>query len=389
MNASSVAVPPALVGRRAVLLCDLAALRQNYRTVAARLAAVGATPICVVKADAYGHGAAPVTAALRAEGATRFAVATLPEALAILPYLAGGEVLVLGYTPPEDAPLAAAAGVTLTVPDAAYAKALSQTLKGPPLRVAVKLNSGMNRTGFPLLPEAFERTLRAVADVAASARLRLTDLYSHLADADAGLTPSVRRQVARVRAARLALLRRGIAPRAHLSATAGVAYGGAFGLPFARVGLALYGYAPGGAPLSPLVPVSRLMARLAQVYPLPRGEAVGYGGTYRTARRETVGILTLGYADGLPRAAEGACLSVGGHPCPLIGRISMDAAAVLLTGVPRHALTHATVFGETAEQLYALSEAAGTIPYELLARLGQRIDRKYLYADDDGYPHSE
>ena len=120
----------------------------------------------------------------------------------------------------------------------------------------------------------------------------------------------------------------------------------------------------------------------------PAGEAVGYGGIFRTKRRETVGILALGYADGLPRAATGGTVRVAGVDCPLIGRVSMDAAAVLLTGVPRRKATLATVFGDSAEALPRLAEAAGTIPYEILARLGPRIDRKYVYADDIGNSHS-
>ncbi len=388
MNEHSGAPLP-LFGRRAALLCNLSALVSNYRAVQGRLREVGALPICVVKANAYGHGAAAVATALAAAGADRFAVADLGEALSLAPLLAGREILVLGYTPPEAAPLAAEAGITLTVADAACAKAFSQTLGGRRLRVAVKLNSGMNRAGFSLLPCDFDDTCRRVAAIAADGRLCLTDVYSHLADADEGLTPSVRRQAGRFRAALMALSRLGVAPRAHLSATAGIAAGGAFGLPYARVGLALYGYGPQGADLPPLLPVSRLVARIFQVYSLPGGEAVGYGGTYRTKKRETVGMLTLGYADGLPRAATGASVRVAGVPCPLIGRVSMDAAAVLLTGIRRRDATHATVFGEVAEDLPRLAEVAGTIPYEILARLGPRIDRKYFYADDNGNSHSE
>lgn len=373
---------------RAALLCDLAALTNNYRAMAAHLAAHGATPICVVKANAYGHGAAAVATALRAAGASRFAVAELREALDLSPLLSGAELLVLGYTPPEQAPLAAEAGITLTVADAAQAKAFSQSLGGRRLRVAVKLNSGMNRAGLSLLSADFEATVRRVAAIAADPHFLLTDVYSHLADADAGLVPSVRRQAARFRAALTALARLGVAPRAHLSATAGIAAGGTFGLPYARVGLALYGYGPEGAALPPLSPVARLFSRISQVYSLPAGEAVGYGGIFRTKRRETVGILALGYADGLPRAATGGTVRVAGVDCPLIGRVSMDAAAVLLTGVPLRKATLATVFGDSAEALPRLAEAAGTIPYEILARLGPRIDRKYFYADDIGNSHS-
>ena len=112
---------------------------------------------------------------------------------------------------------------------------------------------------------------------------------------------------------------------------------------------------------------------------------MGYGGIYCTRRRETLGLLSLGYADGLPRAAAegGGRVTVGGKRLPLVGRVSMDSAQVLLTGLSRRLATHATVFGDTPTSLYELADAAGTIPYEILARLGPRIDRKYLYADND------
>ncbi len=374
-----------LGGRRAVLLSDLSALVSNYEAMRRALAAVGAAPIAVVKADAYGHGAAAVAAALYAVGARRFAVATLAEALALRPALPGAELLVLGPTLPEEAPEAARCGITLSVSSAAYAKTVSRLMKGGSLAVHIKLNSGMNRQGFSLLPEDYEATVAAITAIHASPSFHITGIYSHLGTADEGMVFETRRAVARFRTALRTLGRLGITAPGHLAATAGIALGGAFGLPLARLGLALYGYAPRGLTLPPLRPVARLMARLTELRSLPAGEGIGYGATFRTRRRETVGLLTLGYADGLPRAAApgGATVTVAGRRVPLIGRVSMDSASVLLTGIPRHLATHATLFGDTADSLYALADAAGTIPYEILARLGPRIDRKYIYADND------
>ncbi len=377
--------PPELDGRRAVLLSDLEALVFNYRSMTSLLAALGASPIAVVKANAYGHGALPVAGALYAAGARRFAVATFEEALALYPRLPSAEILVLGWTPPEAAREAAHAGIALTVSSAAAAKAFSRSLRGERLSIHIKLNSGMNRAGFSLLPEDYEATLAAITAISTSPSLRIAGLYSHLAEADGGMTPPTARAVSRFRAAVIALTRCGVKAPAHLSATAGVALGGAFGFPLARLGLSLYGYAPRGLSLPPLRPVGRLLSRITEVRSLPAGERVGYGGIFRTHRRETVGLLALGYADGLPRAAAegGGRVTVAGRSVPLVGRVSMDTASLLLSGIPRRLATYATVFGDTPTSLYTLADAAGTIPYEILARLGPRIDRKYIYADDN------
>ena len=246
----------------------------------------------------------------------------------------------------------------------------------------------MNRTGLPLHAEGFDNSIAAVAEIVGMAGLIPTGIFSHLATADEEGCPLTSRQIARFRAARMALARRGIRLPAHLAASAAVLTGQARGLAFARLGLALYGYPPAGSGAG-LLPIARLEADLAQVYALPRGEAIGYGGRFVTSRREVIGILPIGYADGLPRAAEGGRVRVAGRLCPLVGRVSMDAAAVLLTGIPRRELGVATIFGEEAGDLPSLAAAAHTIPYELLARLGARIDRKYSYGTTSGTHHIE
>ncbi|MBO7292825.1 MAG: alanine racemase, partial [Clostridia bacterium] len=231
-------------------------------------------------------------------------------------------------------------------------------------------------------------TLRAVLAIAADPRLRPVGVFSHLASADCPGDAATALAVSRFRAAVRALSRRGLTLPAHLAASAAVLGDVGAGLPLARLGLALYGYPPTGAPAG-LLPVARLVTDIASVFSVARGEAVGYGGGFRAARREVIGILPIGYADGLLRSAEGGLVCVAGRLCPLVGRISMDAAAVLLTGIPRRAATAATVFGADPADLYRLAEAAGTIPYELLAGLGARIDRKYSYGKDPGTCHTE
>ena len=378
---------PAAVAGRVRLCCDLSRLIRNYRLLSARLLREGTEPIAVLKANAYGHGAARLGAALAAEGARRFAVSSVEEGLALREALPVGEILVLGYTPPAAAPYAAEAGLTLTVHDLAYAKTVSRLLRGQPLSIHIKLNSGMNRMGFPLTADRFDETVERVAAITALAPLVPRGIFSHLATADAE-GALLTRQLGRFRAALIALGRRGIRLPAHLAASAAVLSGRARGLPLARLGLSLYGYAPTGEEHG-LLPIARLECDVAQITHLPPGEAIGYGGSYVTDRRETVGLLPIGYADGLPRTLTGASVRIAGQRCPIVGRVSMDAATVLLRGVPRGAAHTATLFGEESEDLFRLAEAAGTIPYELLARLGTRIDRKYYYGEANRTDHTE
>ena len=371
------------ITRRSVLFCDMQALCRNLSAIRACLPPGSPMPICVLKADAYGHGAAPIASALYAAGVRRFAVSEIDEALSLSPLLPGAEILVLGYTPPSAAPYAAEAGIALTVADEEGAKAFSHSLHGRRLFVHIKLNSGMNRAGLPLLPQNLDETVDAVCRIAALPGLCPRGIYSHLATADEGYVMATARQMARFRAACSALAGRGLTLPQHIAASAGIALGG-FGTALCRTGLALFGYSPSPLATIPgLCPVARLETALSQIYCLPPGEGVGYGATYRTREKEWIGVLSLGYADGLPRAATGARVLVGGCRVPLIGRISMDAATVRLP--PALAATHprtATVFGDREDDLLELAGTAGTIPYEILARLGQRIDRKYIYDGD-------
>lgn len=369
---------------RACLTVDLSRLVANYRYLAARLAREGTEPIAVVKANAYGHGDVAVAAALYGAGCRRFAVATLAEALSLRAALPPCEILTLGYTPPECARTAAEGGITLTVGELSYAKTISRLLGARELSVHIKLNSGMNRTGLRLAPESFDRSMAAVCEILRLPSLRVRGIYSHLACADIPASCENTRAIRSFFAARTALSRAGIALPMHLSASAAVLSGALPPLPLARLGLSLYGYDPMEKDKY-LLPIARLSSPIVQIYPIARGEYVGYGAAYRAARREVVGILPIGYADGLFRAsANGGAVWVGEHRAPFIGRISMDSAAISLRGILRADCKEAVIFGKTPADLPLLARAAGTITYELLAGLGQRIDRKYEYGNAIG-----
>ena len=379
---------------RAVLTVDLAVLQENYRLLLSVLREKGdpsARLTAVLKADAYGHGAAACAAALYAAGARSFAVSSLGEAEELRPFAPGAEILILGYVPPEDAAEVSLSGFSLSVPSLSYAAELSRAVGGRPLSVDIKLNTGMNRTGFSLTGESLSATLSEIRALASLPGLRVHGIYSHFATADDGQDSLYAEQLLRFRTALSLLEKRGIRAPAHIGASASLFRDGGGGFPLCRAGLSLFGYpaTPADVPLPGLAPVAVLEASLIQSFPLPPGERVGYGGLFSSEKPERVGILALGYADGLPRSATGACVFAGDRPLPLIGRVSMDSAACLLTSLPEGIrLPALRIFGKTPEELFALSAHCGTIPYELLARLGKRIYRKYVYGTNSERPLS-
>lgn len=373
------------MNRRATLSVDLSALSENYRRLLAYLKRKNPAlkeVICVIKANAYGQGALPIATALKGAGATRFAVSDLSEALALLPVCRGHELLVLGYTPPEEAPLAARHGIVLSVHSFLYAKALEKHLNKKKLDIHIKLNSGMNRAGFSLAPADLATSVRQILFLRGSPCLRPVGIYSHLATADEqdGLC---RLQKHRFKEALTALSLAGMAPPAHLGASAEGLFTGGVPYPLCRLGLSLFGYAPIPLPKDiRLTPISTLSATLSQTYLLHKGERVGYGGGFVSEKEEKIGILQLGYADGLPRAAEGAFVYYRKTPLALVGRVSMDSASVLLSGAPPiPPFARLRLFGKDPEEMLALCRHLHTIPYELLAGLGNRIGRKYHYGN--------
>jgi len=318
---------------RSELAIDLGALRRNAQTLLRALD--GAELWAVVKANAYGHGAVDCARAVLEAGASRLCVATVPEALELRDAFPDARILVLGPAG-ESVGQARDARLALTVPG-------EQIPEG--VEVHVKLDTGMGRWGL--------------SELAAGARA-VAGVMTHLATADSDLD-FARLQLERFRAATDSLpqLTRHAAnsaatlrlPESHFDAV--------------RCGIALYGISPfGGDPAGDgLEPVLSWTTELAQVKLLRAGESTGYGRRFVAHRDTWVGILPVGYADGLRRSLTGTSVLVAGEPRPVIGAISMDAAAVLLDrALP--AGTTVTIVGN-GQTLEAHAEVAGTIAYEL------------------------
>ena len=365
-------------GGRAWKELDLDALRHNARTLRSALSP-GCTLMAVVKADGYGHGAVPVARCLRRDGVRAFGVACLAEGIALRKAGVLGTILILGYTPPREVPLLRRWHLTQTVADEAHGRALAA--QGGPVRVHLALDTGMHRLGLP----AGDRS--AIARMYRLKNLRIDGVFSHLCVSD-----SLKKEDMDATLEQLTLFydtldwmrTQNLSPgRVHIQASYGV-----LNLPpqpctWARAGIALYGVYSSLSPVQrrlDLKPVLSLRARVASVRPLRPGERAGYGLAFQARQETRLAVVTIGYADGLPRQLpqQGGRVLIRGAFCPMAGRMCMDQLLVDVTALPDvQAGDVVTLIGrDGARELRAeeLAARCGTITNELLSRLGRRLE---------------
>ncbi len=356
---------------------DLGALARNLGALRAR--AGERRVIAVVKADAYGHGAVAVARALARAGCDAFGVATLEEALALREAGVALPILLLEGTHADaeaDLVVEHRLGVALSRAEPIAALEAAAERAGRALSVHLKFDTGMSRLGFP--PAEIDAVLDRVA---ASRRLVLEGVMSHLAEADVPEAPATAEQrrrfaelIARVRA-------RGFAPPwIHLDNSPGVWHGPTPGTTAIRPGLSLYGPDPTHEGGRALEPVMSLLTRVLALREVPAGTRVGYGGAHVTGGPARLATLPLGYADGLPRAAGGRFRAgLAGTRVPLVGRVSMDLATLDVSEAKRCSVgDEVLVFGRRGGlsiPVEELARASDTIAYEVLVRVGARVPR--------------
>ena len=357
------------------LTVDLEALAANWHGLQAAAARAGcAESGAVVKANAYGLGLDPVARTLAAIGCRRFFVATLDEGMALREVFAGDTAATVhvlsGPTDPASASTMASAGLIPTLNDA------HQLALWEPHRrhaAAIHIDTGMNRLGFP-----FESL-----DPAAFQGFEIGLAMSHLACADTPDHPL--NAIQRTRCERIARMFPSTPTSFANSAAActGVLAAASHGRDVARLGIGLYGGNPLTGQPSPAAPVATLDAPVLSMRRAGKGETIGYGATHTVAESTTLAVIGAGYADGIPRSLSGrGVVSWRGHRLPILGRISMDMLtidATLATDAADalHAGDRVELFGGNV----SLDEAAAlahTIPYELLVRVGPRVERRYL-----------
>ena len=353
--------------RPARALIDLDALRHNYR-LARELS--GAKALAVVKADAYGHGAVRCAQALEAE-ADGFAVACIEEALELRYAGIRQPILLLeGFFEAGELSLIDQHQLWCVVHSAWQIEAIEQARLSRPLRVWLKLDSGMHRVG--LHPAEYRD---AHARLMASGKVEKIVLMSHFARADELDCPRSTEQLEVFQLARGEL-------QAEVSLRNSPAILGWPQMPsdWVRPGIMLYGATPfeqGQEQAARLKPVMTLESKIISVRELPAGEPVGYGARFVAERPTRVGVVAMGYADGYPRhAATGTPVMVDGVRTRLIGRVSMDMLTVDLTDLPQAGLgSRVELWGEKV-LASDVAYGCGSIPYQLFCNL-KRVPRVY------------
>lgn len=382
---SATATDPASAGLSAWVDVDLDAIADNVAELRRR--AGSAQVMAVVKADAYGHGLVPSARAALAGGATWLGVAQLAEALELRRAGVTAPLLTWLFAPGADVAGAIAADIEVTVGSPWTLDAVLEAARslGRPARVQVKVDTGLGRNG--VLTD-WSDVVAAVARAQAEGAVEVTGVWSHFAYADAPQHPTVRAQQERFVEAVAELERAGVDPGLrHLANSAATLTNPSAHFDLVRPGLAVYGLSPVPDLGSPadfgLREAMRVTARLAVVKAAPAGQGVSYGHEYTTSVDTLLGLVPVGYADGVPRAAGNrGPVSVGGRRYPLAGRVCMDQVVVDLgagsTARPGDevVLLGRGADGEPTAQDWA--EAAGTINYEIVTRMGPRLPRRHL-----------
>jgi alanine racemase len=366
-------LPPDATG---VVTVDLDALQNNWRALANLVAPAECAG--VVKADAYGLGAAEVIPALHRAGCRTFFVATPEEGRRARLLAPDARLFVLDGLFPGAAPLLLAADVTpvLSSLDDAEDWAREAARLGKPLSAALQVDSGLNRLG---LSGSDVKALASKPSLLSGLDLQL--VMSHLACADDPEHPHNARQ-------RTAFnRRRALLPSvpASLAASDGLMLGASYHYDLVRPGYALYGGQAFRGEATPVSPVVTIQARIVQVRSLKAGDSVGYSATWHATRPTRLAVIAAGYGDGIARALsaasgkKGGMVMIAGQRAPVVGRVSMDLITVDVTDVDgeitRGDLATLVGPGLTIE---AMGKAAGTIGYEVLTRLGPRFVRRYI-----------
>ncbi|MYQ78046.1 MULTISPECIES: alanine racemase [unclassified Streptomyces] len=369
---------------------DLAALRANVRVLRAR--AAGAQLMAVVKADAYGHGAVPCARAAREAGAAWLGTATPQEALALRAAGIDGPMLCWLWTPGGPWREAIEADIDVSVSGMWALREVTEAAAaaGRTARIHLKADTGLGRAGCQ--PADWPELVAAARTAERAGTVRVTGLWSHFACADEPGHPSITAQLDTFRDMVAYAEKAGVEPEVrHIANSPATLTVPDSHFDLVRTGIAMYGISPspelGTSADFGLRPVMTLAASVALVKQVPAGHGVSYGHHYTTPRETTLALVPLGYADGIPRHASGrGPVLVGGVRRTIAGRVAMDQFVVDLDGDEVAAGGEAVLFGpgdrgEPSAEDWA--EAAGTIAYEIVTRIGARVPRVHLGATTD------
>jgi alanine racemase len=370
-----------MLDRPAWVEVDLSAVSHNVKQIKSLLRP-GVKLCAVVKADAYGHGAAQVAREALVAGADMLAVAIVAEAIELRRAGFTGAILVMGRVAPEQAIQAAGWGLIATVFSLEDARALSDAgrLLGQRVALHLKIDTGMERLGAA--PEDAVRLALAMAELPF---VDLEGAYSHFASADSRDLAFAREQLSIFLDVVARIEEKGISlPCKHMANSAATLALPEAQLDMVRPGVILYGLRPSLEMDLPIfaLPAMKLKARVSMVKDVGAGLSIGYGRSYYTSRPSRIATLPLGYADGWPRILSGrATVAIGGGRAPIVGRICMDQFMIDVTDLPRvEAGDEVLMFGEGGPSADEIAAHMGSINYEVVCMMGKRLPRLYRNA---------
>ena len=362
------------MSNRAESIIDLTAIAANIKKLKA---ASGTELMAVVKADAYGHGLVPVAKSAISAGATWLGVALVEEAHSLRTAGITAPILAWLVPPGSDYAVAIDAEIDLAVPSLAIFNEIVAT--GKRARIHVEVDTGMTRGGF----------LEEWSDFLKSdfSKVEVVGIFSHFARADEVSEKQNRDQLANFQKAISDLAAVGINPQLkHLANSAAALTNQSAAFDLVRTGIAMYGLTPdlehlGTSKSLGLLAAMEIRAKLHLVKKVPANSPVGYGATESTSRETVLGVVAMGYADGIPRVAKAAGVFFSGKRCPIIGRVSMDQFVVDLgPETTAKAGDYVVIFNNGEEGEFTAEDwgvASISINYEMTTRIGPRVPRIY------------
>ena len=363
---------------------DLDAVEQNFKQIQKQ--AKDAKICCVVKANAYGHGAVVLAGLYKRLGAAYLAVSNIEEALQIRQSGNDLPILVLGYTPPACARLLSEQQISQCVFSADYGSELAKEarLSGVKVKIHIKIDTGMGRIGF-LCRREENAEIEPIVALCQNSALDPEGIFMHFSSADmAEGREETERQLSKFQNVIRELHDLGVTFRiSHCANSAGILAFEKTHMDMVRAGIILYGLPPsddlGLVPgMKPVMTVRTIISHIKDVEP---GEGISYGQTFVADKKMRVATIPIGYADGLSRLAGNGKYSVliSNQKAPILGRVCMDQCMVDVSDIPCSIGDIVTVFGSTeGNTAHDLAKAAQTISYEEVCSVGGRVPRAYM-----------
>ena len=349
--------------RDSVLTVDIPAIRHNLEVIKQR-AGTGTKVMPVIKANAYGHGSREIAEALQGE-VDWFAVNSVDEGIELRDHGIDLPILVFGVPNSETADLYANFNLTATVSEMSHFDLLPAGTE-----YHMNFDTGMGRLGIPpgRAKEAFEQMENHSA-------LICSGIYSHFATSDVPGSEMVENQLRRFKKISSYFPDQLLT---HIANTGGACFYHDTALDLIRPGIGIYGYPPAGTEIQNLKPALSWTSKLVQVNPISKGETVSYGANWQAPRDGIVGVIPVGYEDGLKRVLSGRIsFSIDGKKYPQVGNITMNYCMVFLGQDQHSAGTGVKLLSTSQNDLSRWAELAGTIPYEILTSLSPDITRVY------------